>query len=126
MLRVRASALNRLDLNLPKGYQGSLPRIMGCDIAGEVVQISPEANTGLKEGDRVLLDNWVRCGVCESCVQSMNQYCVNQKRLGVNLDGGHAEYAPAPAVNAYKIPDSMSFTEAAAVPIVGHTAWHCL
>jgi NADPH:quinone reductase-like Zn-dependent oxidoreductase len=75
MLRVRASALNRLDLNLPKGYQGSLPRIMGCDIAGEVVQISPEANTGLKEGDRVLLDNWVRCGVCESCVQSMNRYC---------------------------------------------------
>jgi NADPH:quinone reductase-like Zn-dependent oxidoreductase len=50
----------------------------------------------------------------------------NQKRLGVDLDGGHAEYAPAPAVNAYKIPDSMSFTEAAAVPIVGHTAWHCL
>ncbi len=126
MLRVRASALNRLDLNLRKGYQGSLPRIMGCDIAGEVVQISPGADFGLKEGDRVLLDNRVKCGACENCIQGMDQYCINQKRLGVDRDGGHAEYVTAPAVNAYRIPDSMSFTEAAAIPIVGHTAWHCL
>jgi len=42
------------------------------------------------------------------------------------LDGGHAEYVTAPAGNAHKIPDSMNFTEAAAIPIVGHTAWHCL
>jgi NADPH:quinone reductase-like Zn-dependent oxidoreductase len=126
MLRVRASALNHLDLGLLRNYRGPLPRIMGCDIAGEIVQISPEANAGLKEGDRVLLDNRVKCGVCENCVQSADQYCTNQKRLGVDRDGGHAEYATAPAVNAYKIPDAMSFTEAAAIPIVGHTAWHCL
>jgi NADPH:quinone reductase-like Zn-dependent oxidoreductase len=126
MLRVRASALNHLDLNLPRGYSGPLPRIMGCDIAGEVVQISPGAGFGLKEGDRVLLDNRVKCSTCENCIQGMDQYCINQKRLGVDRDGGHAEYVTAPAVNAYRIPDSMSFTEAAAIPIVGHTAWHCL
>ena len=126
MLQVRASALNHLDLNLPRGYRGPLPRIMGCDIAGEVVQISPGADFGLKEGDRVLLDNRVKCGTCENCIQGMDQYCINQKRLGVDRDGGHAEYVTAPAVNAYRIPDSMSFTEAAAIPIVGHTAWHCL
>ena len=128
MLRVRASALNHLDLNMRSGrtYRGPLPRIMGCDIAGEVVAISPDAQTDLKTGDRVLLNNRVMCGTCENCRLGLDQYCLNQKRIGVDLDGGHAEYVTAPASNAHKIPDSMEFTEAAALPIVGHTAWHCL
>ncbi|MBM3941956.1 MAG: zinc-binding dehydrogenase [SAR202 cluster bacterium] len=127
-LRVRASALNRLDLNLRDGksYKGPLPRVMGCDIAGEVVAISPAARTDLKVGDRVILDNRTKCGVCEACRMGLDQNCSNQKRLGVDLDGGHAEYAIAPASNAYRIPNAMSFTEAAALPIVAHTAWHCL
>ncbi len=129
MLRVRGSALNRLDIGLRAGrnYRGPLPRIMGCDIAGEVVSISPAANTDLSIGDRVVLDNRVKCpGICEYCVQGLDQYCAEQKRLGVDLDGGHAEYVTAPAVNAYKFPDDMSFTEAATLPIAAHTAWHCL
>ena len=46
MLRVRASALNHLDLNLREGksYNGELPRTLGCDIAGEITAISPDAN----------------------------------------------------------------------------------
>ncbi|MSQ06880.1 MAG: alcohol dehydrogenase [Dehalococcoidia bacterium] len=128
MLRVRASALNRLDLNLRDGknYRGALPRVMGCDIAGEVVTISPNAHTDLKVGDRVILDNRTKCGVCESCRMGLDQNCTNGKRLGVDLDGGHAEYVTAPAANAHKFPQTMSFTEAAALPIVAHTAWHCL
>lgn len=128
MLRVRASALNHLDLNLRAGssYRGPLPRILGCDVAGEVVSVSPEAETGLQEGDRVLLDNRVKCGHCENCRLGLDQYCPTQLRIGVDLDGGHAEYVTAPAGNAHKFPDWMSFTEAAAIPIVGHTAWHCL
>ena len=128
MLRVRASALNHLDLNLRAGrsYRGTLPRILGCDVAGEVVAASPEVNTDIKVGDRVLLDNRVKCGACENCRLGLDQHCANQQRIGVDLDGGHAEYVTGPAGNAYKIPDDMGFTEAAALPIAGHTAWHCL
>ena len=128
MLRVRASALNHLDLGLRQGgsYRGSLPRILGCDVAGEITAVSPDAHTSLKVGDRVILDNRVKCGTCESCRSGLDQYCTSQQRIGVDLDGGHAEYVTAPARNAYKIPDAMGFTEAAALPIVGHTAWHCL
>ncbi len=70
MLRVGGSALNRLDLSLRAGtgYRGGLPRILGCDIAGEVVNISPEAPGDLKVGDRVLLDNRTKCGTCPSCL----------------------------------------------------------
>ena len=128
MLRVRGSALNHLDLNLREGrtYNGALPRIMGCDVAGEVVAISPAANTSLRIGDRVILNNRVTCQTCEHCRMGNDQWCANQKRLGVDLDGGHAEYITAPAVNAHVIPDSMDFTEAAALPIAAHTAWHCM
>ena len=128
MLRVRASALNHLDLNLREGrtYRGPLPRILGCDIAGEVAAISPAANTSLKIGDRVILNNRVACSSCRNCQMGQDQHCPNQLRLGVDLDGGHAEYITAPAINAHAIPSSMDFTEAAALPIAAHTAWHCL
>ncbi len=127
MLRVRASALNRADIGMRnRGRSGSGPRIMGMDVAGEIVSISPDANTTLQAGDRVLLENRVKCHRCENCVAGLDQYCADQKRIGVDLDGGHAEYITAPAINTYKIPDSMSFAEAAAIPLAGHTAWQCM
>ena len=127
MLRVRASALNRADLGLREGsYRGSLPRIMGMDIAGEVAQISPDAQTDLKVGDRVILDNRVKCNVCDPCQQGQDQYCTKQLRYGVDLDGGHAEYVTAPAINVSKIADHITWQEAAAIPLAGHTAWQCM
>jgi len=137
LLRVRASALNHLDLNLREGrtYRGPLPRILGCDIAGEVVSVAPPLSPAphggngdgrLKPGDRVILNNRVTCGGCHNCQMGRDDQCPNQKRLGVDLDGGHAEYITAPAINAHIIPDSMDFTEAAALPIAAHTVWHCL
>ena len=88
--------------------------------------ISPAANTDLEIGDRVILNNRVTCGGCHNCQMGRDDQCPNQKRLGVDLDGGHAEYITAPAINAHVIPDDMDFTEAAALPIAAHTAWHCL
>ena len=128
LLRVRASALNHLDLGLRARPRAgvTLPRILGCDVAGEIAGISPDAETELKVGDRVILNNRVMCGTCEYCLLGLDQYCTGQKRIGVDLDGGHAEYITAPAVNAHKIPDSMTFAEAAALPIAAHTTWHCL
>ena len=127
MLRVHGSALNRSDMgSRTRGRSGQSPRILGMDVAGEIVSISPDANTSLQVGDRVLLENRVKCHVCESCVAGLDQYCSNQKRIGVDLDGGHAEYITAPAMNTYKFRDSMSFAEAAAIPLAGHTAWQCM
>ena len=76
LIKVGASALNRLDIGLRSGrsYNGALPRIMGCDIAGEVIQISNEAKTQLKIGDKVIIDNRVKCGECENCIQGSDRY----------------------------------------------------
>ena len=126
VLRVRASALNYSDLMTLSG-QGTTkyPRILGLDMAGEIAQVSPTVE-GLKAGDRVLIDNRVKCGTCQQCVLGTDEYCANQYRLGDAVDGGHAQYCVLPAVNAHRIPDWMSFDEAAAFPVAAHAAWHCL
>ena len=127
VVRVRASALNRADLNViaGRGSTRGLPRVLGMDMAGEVVQVSPNVS-GIEAGDRVLVDNRIKCGTCEPCSLGIDEYCANQMRFGVDVDGGHAQYCVVPGINAHKIPESMSFEEAAALPVSAHTAWHCL
>ena len=127
ILRVGGSALNHTDLNLraESSYNGHLPRILSLDVSVEIVNISPTANTTLKLGDRVLLDNRYKCDSCDYCIQGRDQYCTNQKRYGIDLDGGHAEYIAASSANAYPIPGSMSIAVWAAMGRSAHTAWHC-
>lgn len=128
VLQVRASALNHLDLGVRSGrgrVPGDLPRILGCDMAGEIAQIGPGV-TGFVLGDRVLVDNRLKCDACDQCLQGLDQFCRKQLRVGVDVDGAHAEFCKIPAVNVYKFRESMSFEEAAAIPLAFHTAWHCL
>ena len=128
VLRVRNSALNHLDLVLRSGrgrVSGDLPRILGCDMAGEIAQVGP-GGTGLKEMDWVLVDNRLKCYACRPCLLGQDRYCRNQLRIGVDVNWGHAEYCKVQAINVHKFRQSMSFEEAAAIPLAFHTAWHCL
>jgi NADPH:quinone reductase-like Zn-dependent oxidoreductase len=127
VVRVRATALNHADLSLRAGRSatGGLPRILGLDMAGEVASLGPGV-TGWREGDRVVVENRVKCGTCAPCVLGRDEFCERQKRLGGELDGGHAQYCVVPAVNLQRIPDRIGFDEAATFPLAGHTAWHCL
>ena len=127
IVRVRATALNHADLSIRAGRSstGGLPRILGLDIAGEVARLG-QGVTGWSEGDRVVVENRVKCGTCAPCVLGRDEFCERQKRLGGELDGGHAQYCKVPAVNLQRIPDGMAFEEAATFPLAGHTAWHCL
>jgi NADPH:quinone reductase-like Zn-dependent oxidoreductase len=127
VIRVRGTALNHSDLGVAtgRGSTDGLPRILGLDIAGEVAELGPGMQ-GFAVGDRVLVDNRVKCMTCAPCRHGRDEYCVVQKRLGVNLDGGHAQYCQVPAINVHTIPAWMDFEEAAAIPLAGHTAWHCL
>ena len=127
VVRVGGTALNHADLSIRAGRSstGGLPRILGLDMAGEVAGLGPGV-TGWKEGDRVVVENRVKCGTCTPCVLGRDEFCERQKRLGGELDGGHAQYCKVPAVNLQRIPDGMTFEEGAALPLAGHTARHCL
>lgn len=128
LVRVRAVALNHLDLWVRRGLPGinvPLPHIPGSDVAGEIAQVG-ELVMRVKVGDRVLLAPGVSCGQCAACVGGADNQCRRYTNLGYMIDGGCAEYVKAPEVNAIPIPGELSWEEAAAVPLVFLTAWHML
>ncbi|GBC82379.1 Alcohol dehydrogenase [bacterium HR10] len=129
LVRVRACALNHLDLWLRRGLPGRsipLPRIVGSDIAGEVAEVG-SAVTRVKVGERVLISPGLSCGQCPACLNGRDNLCREYEVIGSSRsDGGYAEYVKVPEVNAVPIPDHISFEEAAAFPLVFLTAWHML
>jgi NADPH:quinone reductase-like Zn-dependent oxidoreductase len=126
LVRVRACAMNHLDLFVRKGLPGvNLPHILGSDIAGEIVEVG-EYVTGLKTGQRVLIAPMHFCNRCPKCVAGLQNQCREFTVLGNAVDGGDCELIAAPSVSVIPIPDTLDFNQAASVPLVFVTAWHML
>jgi len=128
LVRVRACALNHLDLFVRTGIPGiriPLPRILGSDIAGEV-RAAGKLCDRIKPGQRVLLSPGLSCRQCEQCLSGRDNLCRRYQVFGYHVDGGYAELVAAPEYSVIPIPDSLPFEEAAAVPLVFLTAWHML
>jgi NADPH:quinone reductase-like Zn-dependent oxidoreductase len=120
LIRVRACALNHLDLWIRKGLPGRkvpLPHIPGSDISGEVAKIG-EGVSNVKVGDRVLLAPGLSCGQCEQCIAGRDSFCKEYTLFGSTVPGGYAEFVRSPSVNVIPIPGNLTFEEAAAIPLV--------
>ena len=126
LIRVKACALNHLDLWCRKGLPGvKLPHINGSDVAGDIVEVG-EYVTGLKAGERVLLAPEVFCNHCAECTAGRQNMCRDYSVLGYLNDGGNCELLAVPAVSVIPIPQELTYDEAASVPLVFLTAWHML
>ena len=128
LVRVRACALNHLDLWVRRGLPGitiPLPRIPGSDIAGQVARVG-EKISGVRPGERVLLSPGISCGHCVHCLRGDDNLCRQYTLFGYKVDGGYAEYVASPAANVIPMPANLSFEKAAAIPLVFLTAWHML
>jgi NADPH:quinone reductase-like Zn-dependent oxidoreductase len=128
LVRVRACALNHLDLWVRGGLpnvQIPLPHIPGSDIAGEIAQVGAQV-TRVRAGQKVVLAPGVACGKCAACIAGRDNHCRQFTNLGYMIDGGCAEFVGVPEVNCLPYPENLSFEEAAAVPLVFQTAWHML
>ncbi|MCL4845815.1 MAG: zinc-binding dehydrogenase [Acidobacteria bacterium] len=122
LVRVRACALNHLDLWQRRGLEKvriPLPHVSGADVAGEVVDGGPP-------GQRVLLQPGLSCGRCQACLSGDDNLCASYDVLGYMSDGGYAELVRVPAANVVELPDHVSFVDAAAFPLTFLTAWHML
>ncbi|HYL72850.1 MAG TPA: zinc-binding dehydrogenase [Bryobacteraceae bacterium] len=126
-LRVRACALNHLDLWIRQGMPKvrTLPHILGSDISGEITEVG-ELCERIKPGQRVLLAPGVSCRQCEQCVSGNDNQCRKYTLFGSGVLGGNREFMTAPEYAVIPIPDSLSFESAAAAPLVFLTAWHML
>jgi NADPH:quinone reductase-like Zn-dependent oxidoreductase len=128
LVRVKACALNHLDIWLRQGipsYRISLPHISGCDVAGTVESMGDQAQ-GFSVGDPVLVSPGVSCWRCDQCLAGRDNFCQTFSVLGAKRPGGYAEYVSVPVRNLLPIPGSLTFEQAAAFPLVSVTAWHML
>jgi len=128
LVRVRACALNHLDLWVRRGLPNvpiPLPHIPGSDVAGEVAKIGDEVTT-VRMGQKVVLAPGVTCGKCAACLAGQDNRCRHFTNLGYMIDGGCAEFVRVPEVNCLPYPENLKWEEAAAVPLVFLTAWHML
>lgn len=128
VVRVRACGLNHLDLWTEKGELPipiQLPRTQGGEVAGEIVTLGADVDEW-RVGDRVALQSNLFCGECEFCQRGDESICLKSQLLGVNCDGGLAEFVLVPARALVRLPENVDFTTAAALTLAASTAMHML
>jgi NADPH:quinone reductase-like Zn-dependent oxidoreductase len=114
LISLRAASLNRLDVWVRRGLPSvPKPRILGADGAGLVAGRGPRVE-GLEEGQRVVINPGLEHGDGRITV------------IGEHTDGTHAELIAVPAENVHPLPDSLSFEQAAAFPLVYETVYRML
>jgi NADPH:quinone reductase-like Zn-dependent oxidoreductase len=133
LVRLRAAALNRMDVMVRNGWPGlklELPHINGADGAGEVVSLGPPLPEGeglrVSVGDHVVINSNLGCGKCDECLTGRDNICRDWHLLGETVRGTYAEYVSVPARQLYRLPDDFDFHAAAASALVFLTAWHSL
>jgi L-iditol 2-dehydrogenase len=128
LVRVRACGICGSDVHGMDGSTGRRipPLIMGHEGAGEIAEVGPEAK-GWRPGERVTFDSTVYCGRCWHCLRGEVNLCDERRVLGVSCaefrrDGAFAEYVAVPARILYRLPDNLTFEQAAMVEAVSVAA----
>lgn len=128
-IRVRAMALNYLDV---WGFRGmafakrKMPQIAGVEASGEVVSIGSNVSR-FKVGDKVVMYGAETCGHCKACREGRDNLCENVAGImGFHIDGFARELINRPERLVVKVPDPVSFEQAACAPIGFGTVQHML
>ena len=108
LIKVRSLGICGSDIGAYAGTNPlvSYPRIIGHEVAGEVLEV-PKNETALAVGDRIVLEPYVYCGKCYPCKNSRTNCCENLTVLGVHIDGAMSEYFSHPRHLVHKVPDNM-------------------
>jgi NADPH:quinone reductase-like Zn-dependent oxidoreductase len=127
-LRLRAAALNHLNLWAVRGLPGVSVTpmwVLGSDGTGVVEEVSDDV-TGVQPGDRVVINAGISCRRCEYCLAGEHPLCVKFRVLGEQVPGTFAEQAVLPATNVRAIPPSVSESDASAFGLAALTAWRMI
>jgi NADPH:quinone reductase-like Zn-dependent oxidoreductase len=128
LIRVRACALNFLDIWVRRGWPSlklEMPHWCGADVAGEIAEIGPDVS-GWQVGQRVVVDPGISLSEDEYTRRGEDSVSPDYHVLGEHMRGGAAEYLKVPIGNLAAIPDENDFVDAAAPILVTLTAWRML
>jgi len=120
LIKVKACGICGSDLVYYNGASpldtpdGKGPLILGHEFSGVVAEVGPMAEKiGLKVGDRVAVNPVMQCNACPACMRGEFNSCSNLEVVGTMFDGAMAQYVKAKYTHVYKIPDEVSFKDAA-------------
>jgi NADPH:quinone reductase-like Zn-dependent oxidoreductase len=129
LIEVHAVSVGRtLDVEVRErgaDFDVTLPRILGSDPAGVVAAIGDEV-TAFRCGDRVASASTLFCGRCDYCRSGRTNACERHRTVGVHIDGGAAEYCAIPESSVVRIPNHISFEQAALMAVNYPMAWNLL
>jgi propanol-preferring alcohol dehydrogenase len=127
LLKLRSAAVGLTILNMRTGsFGGVAPRIMGHELAGDIVEVGPGV-TDLKPHDRCVAYFYLTCNRCRWCRGGRETLCENFGGfVGVHRDGGFADYVCLPAQNLLPIPEGLTYEAAAMATDAVNTNWHCM
>ena len=127
LIKIEAAGICHSDVHYRDGVSsvGSLPITLGHEVAGEIKKLGTNVSN-FNVGDRVCLNYMITCGKCKYCVQGTEQFCVEGKMIGKDVDGGYAEYIAVPTRGLFKLPDSVSFEHASVMMCSSSTSLHAL
>lgn len=117
LVKVKSAGICGTDIHIYEGEHSmsiGVDRIPGHEFAGEVIEVG-SAVKGLKPGDRVVHEPIAYCGTCYACTHGQSNVCNSLRVSGCNCSGGWQEYYCAPEKQWHKIPDWMTYTQAALV-----------
>ena len=115
LIKVKAVGICGSDIGAFRGSNNlvSYPRVIGHEIAGEIVAIKGDNPKNFAVGDSVVVDPYLYCGHCYACSIGRTNCCEDLHVLGVHVDGGMAEYYAHPSSMLIKMPEGMSWEMAA-------------
>jgi alcohol dehydrogenase len=112
ILGVRKAGICGTDLAIASGdYKIDHPVVLGHEIYGVIESMSPESKL-FAAGSRVTTEINVSCNSCELCKAGLRNHCANIRTLGIDRDGGFADFVSTPLENLHLVPDSVSDEEA--------------
>lgn len=116
LVRVTNTGVCGTDLKI---YDGAVPvkypLIMGHEMVGQVVE---GGNERVRNGDRVIVDPCLYCGMCVNCRAGQTSLCRNGGLVGRDSNGGFADYLLAPMTHVYRLPDAVDSGKAPLIQIL--------
>lgn len=128
LVRVKAVALNHLDIWVRRGWPGlhlAMPHVGGADVSGEIVAVNVPGTTWTP-GTRVIVNPGIITSEDEWTRKGEDSLSPGYKILGEQIPGGFAEYVCVPVANLFRLPDGVTFEAGAAPLLVGVTCWRMI